>query len=77
MTDAEREAMARIDALPEPSRTMAKLLVDAGRWAMAGSIVGLELCVYLPDGQRLRCEAGTHSDASHARLTHEGSEARH
>jgi hypothetical protein len=76
--DASRHAEAQIEALPEPARTMAKLLLEAGRWAVAGALAGVDIRVVRVDGQVLEASFGapTNPYQPDPRETHAAPEAR-
>jgi hypothetical protein len=77
MTDAESAAKAiqEIESLPEPSRSIAQLLVQAGQIAILGHVLGVEIRVIMDDGRIMQAGAGLSTFPQAP--THAGTEARH
>jgi hypothetical protein len=78
MDDPVNESIAHIEALAEPGRSIAKLLVEAGQWTMAGLVAGVRIDLLTVDGVVLTVTAGGGTNTLHIpRQTHIPSEARH
>jgi hypothetical protein len=75
---ASRHAEAQIEELPEPARTIAKLLLEAGRWAVSGALAGVDVRVVAVDGRVFEASFGapTSPYQSDPRETHAAPEAR-
>ena len=80
MTPEELRAqgMAALEVLPEPQRSMAKLLVQAAYWVVDGKVAGMHVTLVMSNGQLLCADRGAspNPDAIDPRQTHAAPEAR-
>ena len=71
-------AMALLESLPEPQRTMARMLGQAACWAVEGKLAGMHMTLVMSDGVLLCAREGVSADpeAVDPRQTHAAPELR-